>query len=226
VIRRLRAAGAFALAQGMRLSTHPGQYTVLSSLREDVLAAALRDLAYHARLLDALGLGPEHKMVLHAGGAYGDKRAAMTRFVSVYRRLPPAVRRRLVLENDDTTYCTGDVLALHGETGIPVVFDALHEAANPSPVAQGRPALLRACFATWGAPDGVPKTHFSTQDEATRPGAHADWIDPAAFRAFAADTAAGAVDCMLEAKAKERALLRLRAALGQSPLAERAQQAP
>ena len=76
---------------------------------------------------------------------------------------------------------------------------------NPSPGAQGRPALLRACVATWGAPDGVPKTHFSTQDEAKRPGAHADWIDPAAFRAFAADTAAGAVDCMLEAKAKERA---------------------
>jgi UV DNA damage endonuclease len=218
----LTAIGTFARAQGMRLSTHPGQFTVLSSPREEVVAAALRDLRYHARLLDALGLGAEHKMVLHGGGAYGDRRAAMGRFVSVYHALPEPVRRRLVLENDDTTYTTGDVLAFHGATGVPLVFDALHEAANPTPGGRDRPALLAACFATWGAPDGPPKTHFSTQDATKRPGAHAERIDPGDFRGFVADTGPAAVDCMLEAKAKERALLSLRDALRGSPFGEEA----
>jgi UV-endonuclease UvdE len=46
---RLGEIGALARAEGMRLSTHPGQYTVLSSAVPRVVAAAVAELEYHDR---------------------------------------------------------------------------------------------------------------------------------------------------------------------------------
>src|SRR5688500_7099589 len=66
------AAGARARELGLRLSSHPGQYTVLNSEREDVRIAAARDLDLQARFFDAMGLGPEAVVVLHVGAARGD----------------------------------------------------------------------------------------------------------------------------------------------------------
>lgn len=208
---RLAALGAFARAEGMRLSAHPGQFTVLSSPRPQVVAAAVADLVYHARLLSALGLGSEHKLVIHGGGVYGDKPAAVARFLASYAGLPEGVRRRLVLENDERSYAAEEVLEISWRCGIPIVFDALHDAVLPSPGYADRAALLQDVFATWRPEDGPAKVHFSSQNPLKQPGAHADWIDVADFQRFACDTGPARVDCMLEAKQKDRALLRLRA---------------
>ncbi|MDD3571637.1 MAG: hypothetical protein PHP07_01640, partial [Eubacteriales bacterium] len=59
-------------SSGMRVSMHPGQYTVLNALDPEVAKSAVLDLDYHCQVLDAMGLGPEHKLILHLGGAYGD----------------------------------------------------------------------------------------------------------------------------------------------------------
>ena len=60
---------------------HPGQYTVLNSADENIVKNARLDLNYHARLLDSLGLNSEHKMILHVGGVYNDKKQAVKRFL-------------------------------------------------------------------------------------------------------------------------------------------------
>lgn len=211
----LQRLGDYVMAEGLRLSMHPGQYTVLSSPRPEVVDAALNDLLYHTRFLDAMGLGPEHKIVIHGGGTYGDRAAAQERFVTVYRRLPANIRSRLVIENDERSYRAQDVLAISHHVGIPVVFDALHDQVLPSPDYAGRPKLMKACFETWTLPDGPPKTHFSSQDPTRQCGAHAAWIDPRAFMAFSGDTDGYSVDCMLEAKQKDLALLALRRDLGE-----------
>lgn len=210
---RLTEIGSYARAQGMRLSMHPGHHTVLSSPRPEVVEAAVSDLTYHARFLSSLGLGPDHKIVIHAGGTYGDRAAAIDRFVATYQRLPPTIRSRLVLENDERSYSVDAVLAISARSGVPVVFDALHDSVLPGPGISDRPTLLRACFDTWRTLDGPPIVHFSSQDPSKTRGAHARWIDPEGFLRFAHDTGATPVDCMLEAKGKELALLRLRHAL-------------
>ena len=79
-------------------------YAIRSYYDADVVSRAIDDLTYHARFLDALGLDASHKIILHAGGKYGDTAAAMSRFVSAYRDLDPAVKQRLVLENDGSIY--------------------------------------------------------------------------------------------------------------------------
>ena len=52
----LAALGRKARRHGIRLSMHPGQYTVLNSPDADVVERAKLDLAYHAAFLDALGM--------------------------------------------------------------------------------------------------------------------------------------------------------------------------
>lgn len=214
----LAELGRYVRNRGMRVSMHPGQYTLLNAPDPRVLEASLRDLEWHTRFLDSLGLGPEHKIVLHAGGAYADKTAAMDRLVEVHRRLPETVSRRLVLENDDRIYAVGEVLALSARTGMPVVFDWLHHRANPGGVA-GLHDLLERCFTTWREPDGPPKVHFSSQAPGTRPGAHSAYVDKEEFLRFYREVVDLEFDCMLEAKAKDLALLRLRQELSWLPLA-------
>jgi len=99
----------------------------------------------------------------------------------------------------------------------PVVLDVLHHRVYAGTHADATlPDLLRRTARTWDpARDGVPKIHYSTQATGMRPGAHAEYVDPPEFARFltlAPDELE--FDCMLEAKAKDLALLRVRDALG------------
>lgn len=222
----LAAVGALARALDIRLSLHPGQYTVLNSPDERIVAAARRELQYATDVLDRMGQPDDNKVILHIGGVYGDKPSALARWIAHYATLPERVRARLVIENDDRLFSVGDVLAVHAATGAPVVFDNLHHALNPTPDLPER-AALAAALATWPA-EQIPKTHYS--DRRTDPstvkrngvikqvapsrGAHADYVDPARFAAYA-QAAQGLpdFDVMFEAKAKDLAVRRVMAYL-------------
>jgi UV DNA damage endonuclease len=215
----LAAAGELARALGIRLSSHPGQYTVLNSEDERVQRLAVEELEVQAELLDGMGMGPEAVVVLHVGGAAGGKEAALDRFLHGFELLSEAARARLVVENDDRSFGLREVLALAERIGRPVVWDILHHHCVDPDGIPDREALELA-IATW--PDGVrPKIHYSSPRTAVeeRRGrlvlpplrAHADMVDPIGFERFVVDTARGLdVDVMLEAKAKDLALLRLR----------------
>ncbi|MEJ5223283.1 MAG: UV DNA damage repair endonuclease UvsE [Anaerolineales bacterium] len=201
--------GAFVRANDMRLSFHPGQYTILNAPDPAVVARAVEEIAYSARFLDELGLDSAHKIVIHLGGVYGDKAAAMSRFVEVTRALNPALRARLVIENDERSYTPADALAVSSQTGLPVVFDNLHYQANPGP--GDLDDLLARVVATWKSTDGPPKVHFSSQSPGGRTGNHADYADPREFADWTSRWARqGDFDLMLEAKAKDQALQQLR----------------
>ena len=78
------------------------------------------------------------------------------------------------------------------------------------------PGLIHRAAATWDlARDGVPKIHYSSQAEGQPPGAHAEYADAAEFARFLRlGPAEVQFDCRLEARAKDRALFRLRETLG------------
>ena len=213
----LAEIGTLIRSSGMRVSMHPGQYTVLSSPDQHIVAAARADLVCHARLLDALGLDRRHKIVIHVGGAYSDKAAALDRWSAAVVRLPHHVRARLALENDERLFGVEDVLTASAASGVPVVLDVLHHRVYAGPHAdETLPDLLRQAACSWQlADDGLPKIHYSTQATGLRPGAHAEYVEPdefARFLSLAPDEVD--FDCMLEAKAKDLALFRLRDALG------------
>ena len=239
---RLAEVGALAARLGIRLTMHPGQYTVLNSEDASVQAAAVAELEVQAALFDAMGLPPESVVLLHVGGAAGGLAAGADRFLAGFERLSERARRRLAIENDDRSFGLAEVLAIAERAGVPVIWDVLHHRCVDRAGIPDAEAL-RLSAATW--PAGVtPKMHYSSprldmEERKRKVGrrterylvlpqlrAHADLIDPIGFEHFLRDVTRGGsgdglgdFDVMLEAKAKDLAVLRLREQLASRGLA-------
>jgi len=223
----LVAIGESVRKRDIRLSSHPGQYTVLNSEDAGVQAAAVAELEVQASLFDAMGLGPEAVVVLHVGGTAGGKQAAYDRFLAGFDGLSESAQARLVIENDDRSFGTADVVQLARRAAVRVVWDLLHHRCHDPVGLEDRDAL-GAALSTW--PEGTtPKIHYSSprldvEERKVRKGrrvqrrtvlpqlrSHADLVDPIGFEHFLREVSPGCdLDVMLEAKAKDLALLRLR----------------
>lgn len=198
----LSAIGEKIRQHDMRVSMHPGQYTVLNALDGDVVRRAVADLQYHDSVLTGLGVGQPHKIILHVGGVYGDKKEAMARFATVYKQLDDGIKKRLVIENDDKSYMIADVLVLGTALGIPVVYDNLHNEVNPADREKTDDYWVAACRGTWGAEDGPQKIHYSQQDPGKKQGSHSSTIGAREFMAFYEGLREPWPDIMLEVKDK------------------------
>ena len=212
-----RHIGAKIRKSGIRVSFHPGQYTVLNSPDEDVVARAILDLAYHAKMLECLGVDNQHKIVLHVGGIYGDKKEALQRFEQNFRRLPQAVQNRLIIENDDRLYNIEEVLELAHRLQIPAVYDNLHHAINPPPSGGDDRYWIAAAAQTWKDSDGKQKIHYSQQALGKRPGAHTDTIDLETFLTFHEQLEDKQIDIMLEVKDKNLSAIKCQNATTAAP---------
>ncbi len=198
--------GDFIRAHGIRISMHPDQFTLINSPDTGVYERSIEELAYHAQVLDLMGIGTSAKIQIHVGGGYGDKEKSIVRFLERFLRIDEGIKRRLVVENDDRIYTVEDCNRIHAETGIPVLFDAFHHATNNSGI-RIRDAL-DLVTPTWKEEDGLPMIDYSSQRSGERKGRHAQSIDPRAFRKFLEDTKPSDFDLMLEIKDKERSALK------------------
>ncbi len=223
----LRALGRRARALDLRLSFHPSQFIVLNSPDPTLVRKSIADLEAQSEMLDAMELGGEAVLVVHAGGSYGDRDRGCTRWIETYRTLSPRIRRRLALENDDLRYSAADVLRIHDDTGVPLIFDYQHFwCFNPEGLELK--STVQKFLRTW--PSGVrPKIHFSSPRTEMRElkrkvpntrkrkivlqppvwRGHADFCNPFEFIALMRLIRGPDFDVMLEAKSKDLALLRL-----------------
>jgi UV DNA damage endonuclease len=200
--RELKKAGDYAKFWNMRITCHPGPYVVLTSPHENVVANALNNLEMHGKIFDMMGLSktPYNKINIHCNGVYGDKKSAMDRFCKNFKRLSKSVRSRLTVENDDkaTMYSVLDLMYIHQTIGIPIVFDYHHHKFCTGGLTEEE--ALKLAYSTW--PEGItPIVHYSEPKEGNKPQAHADYIKEIP------DTYGVDVDIMVEAKAKELAIL-------------------
>lgn len=201
--------GEIVREEGMRLTFHPSHWVKLASESDDTVENALRDLEVHGAWLDLLGLPrtPYCSINVHVGGHYGDKEATAERFRTAVERLSPAARDRLTVENDDTEslWSVPELVESVAEPlGVPVVFDHHHHQFVDRGLSYEEAFELAA--GTWG--DVRPVAHYSEParlwgDDA-KPQAHADYVEQVP------DWLVERADVMLEAKAKERALVRVR----------------
>ena len=218
---KLARLGEKAGRLGLRLSTHPGQYSVLSSPDPEIARKARLDVEQDALLLDALGTGPEAVVVIHVGGVYGDARASLDRWARSFEALSERARSRLVVEHDERCFDLSEVLELHERTGVRVVFDLHHHRCNPALGREDVGAALTAALDTW--PSVVrPKVHVSSprtefrsvggRQRAPLLDQHADFLSPWDLLTLL-DAADRPLDVMVEAKAKDLAVLAVRQAL-------------
>jgi UV DNA damage endonuclease len=201
----LAETGAFIRRTGIRISMHPDQFILLNSPDPQVVDRSIAELRYHADLLDLMRLDTNAKIQLHVGGVYGNPSGSIGRFIQVYDRLDPAIRRRLVVENDDRRFTAIDCLQIHEQTGIPVLFDVFHHfcANNGEDIREMLPQVRQ----TWHGSDGTMMVDYSSQNPGKRRGGHAEQIDLDDFRHFLKVSQPIDMDIMLEIKDKESSAL-------------------
>lgn len=204
----LSGAGNYAKQMGIRLTSHPGPFNVLTSPKENVVQNTFADLEMHGEVFDLIGLehSPYNKINIHCNGVYGDKKSAMDRFCENFKRLSKSVQTRLTVENDDkeTMYSVKDLMYIHNKIGIPIVFDYHHHRFNTGGLTEEE--ALKLAVSTW--PDGIkPVVHYSESkalhenNDKLKPQAHSDYINQLP-NLYGMD-----VDVMVEAKMKELSIL-------------------
>ena len=204
----LKKAGDFAKFHNIRITSHPGPFVVLTSPKENVVEAAIKDLELHGKIFDMMGLSktPYNKINIHCNGVYGDKISAMDRFCKNFKRLSKSVQSRLTVENDDkaSMYSVCDLMYIHERIKIPIVFDYHHYQFCKGVLSEDE--ALELAVSTW--PVGItPIVHYSESkalhenNTKLKPQAHSDYIKELP------NTYGINVDIMVEAKAKELAIL-------------------
>lgn len=202
--------GRIIRASGMRVSMHPGQFTVLSTPVETFYSNTLRELDYHDAVLSLMGLDSFHKIIIHGGGAYGNKEYHVGLLLERLDALPSPLRRRLVLENDEKVYNAAEVLDICRRGGLPGLFDVFHHEVLPSLEGMTTRQVILLFAETWSGER--QKVHYSNQDPARPKGAHSETIDVEQFRAFYESVRDLDLDIMLEVKDKQASVLKLKQA--------------
>lgn len=208
IAKELKKAGDYAKLNDIRITSHPGPFVVLTSPNESVVYNAIADLELHGKIFDLMGLSktPYNKINIHCNGVYGDKQSAMDRFCANYERLSDSVKTRLTVENDDkaSMYSVKDLMYIHNKIGIPIVFDYHHHQFCTGGLSEEEAMKLAAT--TWPK-DITPIVHYSESkalhenNSKEKPQAHSDYINSLP-NTYELD-----VDIMVEAKAKELAIL-------------------
>jgi UV DNA damage endonuclease len=200
--KRFTSIGRLIKKSNMRISMHPDQFVLINSPDKNIVKRSFAELQYQAKVLDAMKLDQSAKIQIHVGGVYGEKERAIQRFVSNYKKLPLAIRRRLVVENDERLFSLKNCLSISSQTRIPVLFDSFHHEANNNGESIREAAMLAS--KTWKKKDGVLMIDYSSQAKGKRKGSHCESIDPKHFKRFIKETQSMDFDLMLEIKDKEK----------------------
>ena len=101
--REFAKVGATARALDVRLSMHPGQFTVLASDNEEIVERSIEEFEYHTDVIRYMGYGKQFqdfKCNVHISGRQGP--AGIKHAVN--NRLSPEARNTITIENDENKW--------------------------------------------------------------------------------------------------------------------------
>lgn len=181
----LSKAGTVAQQHNIRLSTHPGQFTVLGSNNPDVVVNSIKDIEYHAMFGQMLGLSAADFVVnIHLQGLYGGKHIdGINRFATHYTYLSDYAQQCLAVENEDkpkSGYDIEHVLTLCNKIATRATLDVHHyecyRSMQTDYMSVTNPYFFAACK-TWKNIRPlfhVSQTILSTNGEKVRANQHSD----------------------------------------------------
>lgn len=114
--------GELARQRGVRLSFHPGQFTVLASDNEDIVLRSIEEFEYHVDMARWMGYGrkfQDFKINVHIAGRQGPEGIR-----KVMGRLSTEARNTITIENEENAWGLEDVLSI--ADCVPIVLDIHH----------------------------------------------------------------------------------------------------
>lgn len=120
--RQYARVGDLAREHDVRLSMHPGQFTVLASDNDDVVRRSLEEMEYHADIACWMGYGKQFqdfKINVHLAGRRG-----VDGFRAIHNQLSPELRNMMTVENDEYASGLDDIIQLADQYAL--VFDTHH----------------------------------------------------------------------------------------------------
>jgi len=120
--REFARVGDLARSLDVRLSFHPGQFTVLASNSDDIVSRSIEEFEYHVDMARWMGYGQtwqDFKINVHISGRRGPQG-----IIDVLPRLSPEARNTITIENDEMSWGIDASLELQNHTAL--VLDIHH----------------------------------------------------------------------------------------------------
>lgn len=209
----LKEIGKKSKELNQRLTFHPGPYNCLGSPHDDVIEHTIRDLKYHADILDIMELDQNSVMVIHGGGIYKNKNKTIDRWCENYIKLPDNIKKRLVLENCEKNFSIEDCLKVSDIVNVPIVFDTHHydcyKKLHPNEKFKEPEYYIPKILETWNKRNIKVKFHVSEQGVG-KIGHHSDYVEILPEYLLEIPKKYGqSIDIMIEAKMKEKSIMKL-----------------
>ena len=157
--RHFSTVGELARENCVRLSFHPGQFTVLASDNPDIVSRSIEEFEYHVDMARWMGYGQtfqDFKINVHIAGRLGPDgiRAALA-------RMTPEARNTLTIENDEMTWGLDDSLELVDNCAL--VLDIHHHWVMTGEYIEADDYRIKSIIDSWR---GVrPVIHYSVSRE-------------------------------------------------------------
>lgn len=147
--------GETARANDVRLSFHPGQFTVLASATDSIVENSITEFEYHADMARWMGYGKQFqdmKINVHISGRRGPQG-----IIDVLPRLSPEARNCITIENDEMTW--GIDASLELADHVALVLDIHHHFIKTGEYIQSDDSRIKRIIDSWR---GVrPVIHYS-----------------------------------------------------------------
>jgi UV DNA damage repair endonuclease len=157
--RAFGAVGTLARKRGVRLSFHPGQFTVLASESDDIVNRSIEEFEYHADMARWMGYGQtfqDFKINVHISGRRGPKGIK-----AVIPRLSPEARNCITIENDEISWGVDSSLELVDDLAL--VLDIHHHWIHTGEYINENDDRVKRIIDSWR---GVrPVIHYSVSRE-------------------------------------------------------------
>ena len=147
--------GELAREKDVRLSFHPGQFTVLASEHEDVIRRSVDEFEYHVNMARWMGYGKEFqdfKCNVHISGRKGAQG-----IIDILPKLSPEARNIMTIENDEMCHGLDESLKLVDHVAL--VLDIHHHWIRDEEYIQPDDDRVKQVIDSWR---GVrPACHYS-----------------------------------------------------------------
>lgn len=157
--RHFKRVGDAARSLDVRLSFHPGQYTVMASDNPTIVEKSIEEFEYHATMARLMGYGVKFQdfvINVHISGRQGPDGIR-----EAYKKLSPEARNCITIENEEISYGLDDCLTISDI--VPIVFDCHHHWIREGEYIDPTDSRIQKVIDSWRG--NRPLMHYSISRE-------------------------------------------------------------